>query len=69
MTNTPERHFKDLPPEKHDWVIGSLEEYTNYSCSVMAYNNFGNGTRSEELVISTDEDGTKKGKKSIWNYI
>ena len=34
-----------------------MEKYTNYSCRLRAYNNFGNGTWSKQLLISTDEDG------------
>ena len=55
--NTSDRHFVDLSPAEHTWVLNGLHIYRNYSCWLRAYNNYGNGTWSKELVISTDEDG------------
>ena len=55
--NSSERHFIDLVPGVRNWEFKELEKFTNYSCWLRAYNNFGNGTWSKELVISTDEDG------------
>ena len=55
--NSSDRHFADLAPTEHVWEFKGLEKFMNYSCYVRAYNNFGNGTWSDELVISTDEDG------------
>ena len=44
-------------PKNHNGVFRGLKKYRRYTCSVRAYNNFGNGTWSEKLVISTAEDG------------
>ena len=49
--------------KKHSGVLSGLKKYRNYTCSVRAYNNFGNGTWSEKLVISSDEDGMLSVKK------
>ena len=57
--NSSGRHFTDLPPEERNVTFKGLEKFINYSCWLRAYNNFGNGTWSEELVIPTDEDGMK----------
>ena len=60
-----DRHFEALVPTKHNWTFGGLHKYTNYTCRLRAYNNFGTGNWSEELVISTDEDGMLKLK---WRF-
>ena len=52
----------DLPLGNHSCVFRELEKYRNYSCCLRAYNNFGNSTWSEKLVISTDEDGMLNDK-------
>ena len=59
--NTSERHFVDLSPVEHSWVFKGLEKFRNYSCWLRAFNNFGNGTWSGELLISTNEDGMLGG--------
>ncbi|XP_068721575.1 uncharacterized protein [Montipora capricornis] len=56
LVNCSEGQVMDLPRENHSFVFRGLEKYKNYSCCLRAYNNFGNGSWSEELVISTDED-------------
>ncbi|KAK2556836.1 Cell adhesion molecule Dscam2, partial [Acropora cervicornis] len=55
--------------KKHSGVLSGLKKYRNYTCSVRAYNNFGNGTWSEKLVISTDEDVPSAPPQSLkaWN--
>ena len=55
--NSSDRHFADLASEERKWEFKGLKKFMNYSCWLRAYNNFGNGSWSEELVISTDEDG------------
>ncbi|KAL9976277.1 hypothetical protein ACROYT_G013560 [Oculina patagonica] len=67
--NTLDRHFVDLSPSEHKWVSEGLQKYTNYSCWLRAYNNYGNGTWSEELVILTDEDAPDAPPESLnaWN--
>lgn len=55
--NSSDRHFKVLGTGERHWEFKGLEKYMNYSCYVRAFNSFGNGNRSEKLVISTDEDG------------
>lgn len=62
--NMSDRHFVDLSPAEHNWVFKMLHKYRNYSCYLRAYNNYGNGTWSKELVVSTDEDGRLDNKKS-----
>ena len=61
LVNCSEGQVIDLPRENHSCVFRGLEKYKNYSCCLRAYNNFGNGSWSEELVISTDEDGMMNG--------
>ncbi|XP_068721502.1 uncharacterized protein [Montipora capricornis] len=56
LVNCSEGQVMDLPRENHSCVFRGLEKYKNYSCCLRAYNNFGNGSWSKELVISTDED-------------
>ena len=46
-----------LEAKDRNWEFKGLEKFMQYGCWVRAYNNFGNGTWSEELVILTDEDG------------
>ncbi|KAJ7365081.1 hypothetical protein OS493_007727 [Desmophyllum pertusum] len=67
--NTSDRHFVDLAPAVHNWAFKGLEKFRNYSCWLRAYNHFGNGTWSEELVISTDEDVPDAPPASLtaWN--
>jgi len=68
-----DEYFVDTKSEHHNCEFTGMEKYTNYSCRLRAYNNFGNGTWSKQLVISTDEDGMWKirsvclllGKKTI----
>ena len=55
-----DEHFVDTKSEHHKCEFRGMEKYTNYSCRLRAYNNFGNGTWSKQLVISTDEDGMWK---------
>ena len=55
--NSSEIHFKDLGDGVKRYEFKRLEKFTNYSCRLRAYNNFGNGTWSGEVVILTDEDG------------
>ena len=55
-----DEHFVDTKSEHHKCEFRGMEKYTNYSCRLSAYNNFGNGTWSKQLVISTDEDGMWK---------
>ena len=55
-----DEHFVDTKSEHHNCEFTGMEKYTNYSCRLRAYNNFGNGTWSKQLVISTDEDGMWK---------
>ena len=50
-------HIVHLSPAERSWVFKGLQKFSNYSCWLRAYNNFGNGNWSEELVISTNEDG------------
>ena len=59
-SNSSVRHFVDVASEKRKWEFKGLQKFTNYSCCLRAYNNFGNGSWSKELVISTDEDGMLK---------
>lgn len=54
---TSDRHVVHLSPAEHSWVFEGLEKFSNYSCWMRADNNFGNGTWSDELVISTNDDG------------
>ncbi|XP_068700490.1 uncharacterized protein [Montipora foliosa] len=56
LVNCSEGQVMDLPRENHSFVFRGLEKYKKYSCCLRAYNNFGNGSWSKELVISTDED-------------
>ncbi|XP_044175659.1 uncharacterized protein LOC114960826 isoform X2 [Acropora millepora] len=55
--------------KNHNGVFTGLKEYRRYTFSVRAYNNFGNGTWSEKLVISTDEDAPSAPPQSLkaWN--
>ena len=55
--NSSDSNFAEFLPDEHSWVLKGLQKFTNYSCWLRAYNNFGNGTWSEGLVISTDEAG------------
>ena len=55
--NSSSRHFAKLAPEIRKWEFKGLEKFTNYSCWLRAFNNFGNGTWSKVLTVSTDEDG------------
>lgn len=52
-----EEYSTNLSHVQLKWVFKGLRKFTNYSCRLRAYNRFGNGTWSKELVISTDEDG------------
>ena len=57
-------------PADRNWDFKGLEKFTNYSCWLRAFNNFGNGTWSKELVVSTDEDGKFiEGGRSISRLI
>ncbi|XP_078364006.1 uncharacterized protein LOC144648262 [Oculina patagonica] len=56
VSNVSDRHVKHLGPTEHNWTFKRLHKYRNYSCWLRAYNNYRNGTWSEKLVISTDED-------------
>ncbi|XP_068725120.1 uncharacterized protein [Montipora capricornis] len=69
LVNCSEEQVMDLPRENHSCVFRGLEKYKNYSCCLRAYNNFGNGSWSEELVISTDEDvpGAPPESLKAWN--
>ncbi|XP_068700438.1 uncharacterized protein [Montipora foliosa] len=69
LVNCSEGQVMDLSSENHSCVFRGLEKYTNYSCCLRAYNNFGNGSWSEELVISTDEDvpGAPPESLKAWN--
>ncbi|XP_068721500.1 uncharacterized protein [Montipora capricornis] len=69
LVNCSEGQVMDLPRENHSCVFRGLEKYKNYSCCLRAYNNFGNGSWSEELVISTDEDvpGAPPESLKAWN--
>lgn len=55
--------------KNHNGVFRGLKKYRRYTCSVRAYNNFGNGTWSEKLVISTAEDAPSAPPQSLkaWN--
>ena len=55
--HSTEEHLESLPSGQLKWVFEGLREFTNYSCRLRAYNKFGNGTWSKQLVISTEEDG------------
>ena len=50
-------YFAEFLPEEHHWELKGLKTFANYSCWLRAYNNYGNGSWSEELVISTDDAG------------
>jgi len=67
--NSSDGHFADLAANERNWEFKELEKFMNYSCCMRAYNNFGNGTWSEELVISTDEDVPSAPPESprAWN--
>ena len=52
-----EEHSVNLPSVQLNWMFKGLRKFTSYSCRLRAYDRFGNGTWSEKLVISTDEDG------------
>ncbi|XP_068680678.1 uncharacterized protein [Montipora foliosa] len=69
QVNCSEGQVMDLPRGNHSCVFRGLEKYKNYSCCLRAYNNFGNGSWSEELVISTDEDvpGAPPESLKAWN--
>ncbi|KAL9976276.1 hypothetical protein ACROYT_G013559 [Oculina patagonica] len=66
---TSDSPFADLLPAEHEWVFEGLQKYRNYSCRLRAYNNYGNGTWSEELDISTDDDVPDAPPESLkaWN--
>lgn len=55
--HSTEEYTTNLSPVQLKWVFKGLRKFTNYSCRLRAYNRFGNGTWSKELVTSTDEDG------------
>ncbi|CAH3161248.1 unnamed protein product, partial [Porites lobata] len=55
--HSTEEYSINLSHVQLKWVFKGLRKFTNYSCRLRAYNRFGNGTWSKELVISTDEDG------------
>ncbi|XP_078365666.1 uncharacterized protein LOC144649949 isoform X2 [Oculina patagonica] len=67
--NKSDSHFVELSPVEHNWVFKGLQKYRNYSCWLRAYNNYGNGTWSKELVILTDEDVPDAPPESLkaWN--
>ena len=64
--NSTDRHFADVKSaKKRKWKFEGLKRFMNYSCRLRAYNNFGNGNWSKELVISTDEDGMVTEEKVV----
>lgn len=52
-----ENYSAEFLPEEHRWELKGLKTFANYRCWIRAYNNYGNGSWSEGLVISTDEAG------------
>ena len=57
QTNGSTRSRKRVPVTVRHVTFTGLEKYTDYSCRVRAVNNFGNGTWSELVTVSTAEDG------------
>lgn len=50
-----------VPAHMRHVHLTGLEKFTNYSLQVAAFTRIGVGTKSPELIVSTDEDGTYRG--------
>ena len=62
--NSTDKHFAGIKFGSHRWEFKGLKKFTNYSCRLRAYNTFGNGTWSQQLEISTDEDGMSVNREN-----
>lgn len=55
--HSTEEHSVNVSYGQLECIFKELRKFTNYSCRLRAYNRFGNGKWSKQVVISTDEDG------------
>lgn len=50
-------YFVEFLFEEYYWELKGFKIFVNYSCWLRVYNNYGNGSWSEELVILIDDVG------------
>ena len=56
-TNQSEQILQNVTVASRNVSFMGLEKYTNYSIQVSAFTIKGEGTKSEPIVVITDEDG------------